>query len=399
MCSVHFFGLHYRLGEDLYDIIDLCYFGMAFSFLAIFFVENKETLIPKKNFLFSNAIIIFFIFLLISTFSGYYYHDQFPLLTLLAMRYFLYFLIFYILLLQGVQAEYLLRIVIIFATIYMIVFTLQLYLFPNAIVPLGHVDDFDRGFLRIRLEGVGFVTLSAFYSLNKFLENKKNKWHLAFYLLCFIFIYILGFRTLLATFLLSSLILVLVYNRKSLVKSFLSLTLGSVFVVIFMQFDSAREVIQEMMEMTNAQVELGEEYIRVLTFNFLFSEVNVNFGSLLFGNGRPFEGTSYGNLVLGIGAKEDGYISADLGLIGFLFNYGLLSLIAFLNIFRIAIFKQLPQHSIYLNVFFLYLVISSFTTSEIYRAGMFGVEMIGLYLITYVSYVTELEKEDGIENC
>ena len=43
-----------------------------------------------------------------------------------------------------------------------------------AIVPLGHTDEFDRGFLRLRLEGVGFITLTAFYSLNRFLKAVLN---------------------------------------------------------------------------------------------------------------------------------------------------------------------------------------------------------------------------------
>jgi hypothetical protein len=100
----------------------------------------------------------------------------------------------------------------------------------------------------------------------------------------------------------------------------------------------------------------------------------------------PFDGTSYGNYVLGIGARDDGFISADLGLLGFVFNYGILSLIAFINIYRIAIFSRLPKEHLYLNIFFFYLLISSVTTSESYRSGIFGVQMLALYLIAYIRF-------------
>jgi len=135
-----------------------------------------------------------------------------------------------------------------------------------------------------------------------------------------------------------------------------------------------------------SQVDLGEDYIRMLTFNFLFGEVNAGVGSIIFGNGMPVSGTEYGRLVLDVGANMLGFISADLGMVGFAFNFGLLSVLAFLNLFRIGIFKKLPKDSVYLNVFFIYLVISSVTTAEIYRAGMFVVEAVGFYLITCVCY-------------
>ena len=267
----------------------------------------------------------------------------------------------------------------------MIVFTLQLILFPTAIVPLGNADSFDRGFLRLRLEGVGFVTLMAFYSLNNFLINTKNKMQLAFYFLCFIFIFILGFRTLLLTFVVSSLLLIF-FGNKSVTKGLFIVVFAFISMLAVFQLEQVREFVFSMIEQTESQMDLGHEYIRFLTFDFLFNTVNVNFTSLFFGNGKPVEGTNYGDLVLERGAKDNGYISADLGLIGFAFDYGLLSLIAFLNILRIAIFKKLPKHSVYLNIFFFYLVISSITTAEIFRAGMFGVEMLGLYLITCVNH-------------
>lgn len=387
LCSVHFFGLYFRLGLGGLSVkfIDAFYLLITFFMVSKLFIKRHNVNIPTRYWLFSKPIFFLFFCLFISAFSGFYFHDQSPFLTLLAMRYFCYFLIFYTLILLKIEKETVLRVIFIFAILYMIIFTLQLILFPTAIVPLGHADSFERGFLRLRLEGVGFVTLVAFYSLNNFLINKKNKLQLAFYLLCFVFIFILGFRTLLLTFVVSSLLLCFIYIKTTIMRLFL-VVFAFVFMVIILQTELFSEFVFAMIDKTNAQIDEGDDYIRFLTFNFLFNTVNVNFASLFFGNGFPVEGTNYGELVIGKGSRENGYIAADLGLIGFVFNYGLLSLIAFLNIFRIAIFKKLPKHSVYLNIFFFYLVISSITTAEIFRAGMFGVEMLGLYLITCVNH-------------
>jgi hypothetical protein len=351
--------------------------------LGKYITGRTDSFLPKNELVFAKPIIFFAGALVVSSLSGYYYHEQNPLLTLLAMRYFLYFLVFFCLIVLSVSKEYLIKVIVVFAFIYMFVFTLQLILFPTAIVPLGHTDKFDRGFLRLRLEGVGFITLTAFYALNTFLITKR-KVFIALYLLCFIFVFILGFRTLLATFLLSSFLLAFFFERH-LFKRFLSVIYTLLIILIFIQFEIVQNFIIAMVDKTNEQVGQGDEYIRLMTFDFLFNKVNVNLGSLFFGNGMPFDGTSYGNLVLGYGARDNGFIAGDLGLIGLVFNYGILSILAFLNIYRIAIFKKLPREYLYLNIFFFYLVISSITSGEIFRAGIFGVQMIGLYLIVLIS--------------
>jgi hypothetical protein len=384
LCSVHVFGLYYRLSGYLYDLIDLIYFSIAFVFLIKFLNSKKSYNIPRKELLFSKPILFFACALVLSSFSGLYYHGQNPILTLLASRYFLYFIVYFILVMMGVKKERLIKLIILLAIGYMIVFSLQLLLFPTEIVPLGRTDQFDRGFLRLRLEGVGFVTLSGFYCLNQFLVDKTKLKHLLFFLLCFFFIFILGFRTLLATFLISSVVLVF-FLEKSIIRRITSLSFVVVVALVLSQLAAVQEYIAAMNEYTDQQINMGESYIRLLTYDFLFNKVNAGWGSLIFGNGRAFEGTQYGSLVLGYGAKN-GYIAADLGLIGFSFYYGITSTLAFIYIFAKAIFKRLPKDSIYLNVYFLYLIISSFTTAEIFRAGIFGAEMVGLYLVTYFAY-------------
>lgn len=386
LCGVHVFGLYHKLSSHLYDLMDFYFLIVAFFLVMIkYFTDKKSYDIPRVHIEFSKPLWILFFCLFLSSLSGYFYHEQSPFLTLLAMRYFAYFLVYYLLVMLRVKDEDIIKLVLVFAAFYMLVYSLQLLFYPMAIVPLGHVESFDRGVLRLRIEGVGFLTLAGFYCLNVFLVNKKKFVHFTFYILCFVFVYLLGFRTLLATYLLSSILLVSIYTG-SLIKNVVFLSLLVLLGYVGYQVGGVNMYFSNMLDLTLSQVDKGDEYIRILTFKFLFEEVNRGVGSIIFGNGMPFSGTEYGNLVLGIGADKLGYISADLGLLGFVFNYGLLSLLAFLNVFRMAIFKDLPKNSVYLNVFFFYLLISSITTAEIFRAGMFVVEAVGLYLVTRVSY-------------
>lgn len=378
----------------MYDLIDFMYYVVLIILIIshVLFDCNNYKISIEHSFFFK-PIIFLFISLVISSISGYAYHNQNPLLALLAMRYFSYFFIYYILVRYGVKKDDVIKTVIIGAFIYMLVFALQVYLYPKQIVPFDTSTGFSRGFLRLRLEGVGFVTLTAFYSLNRFLLKKKDKTYLLLFFICFIYIFILGFRTLLVSFMFSSLLLVF-FNSDSFARILSILTLIGVFLLILWQVEVFRDFVLNSIIQTDDQVSEGDEYIRLKAFQFLFEKVNVDFGSLFFGNGHPFEGTKYGNLVLVEGAKKNGFISADLGLLGFVFNYGILSVIAFLNIFRVAIFKRNTKESFYIKVFFIYLIMSSITTAEIFRAGMFGVEVVALYLYSIISYNNKIKEHD-----
>ena len=399
LCSVHFFGLHFLLGSYANDLIDFTYFIiLGVLLLANYLFSSKNYKYPKKHRLFIKPIIFLFIALFISAIFGYVFHDQPLYRTILGMRYFSYFLMFFIFLSFGIKKEHLIKIIITGAFLYIIVFTLQLFLYPKQIVPFGPELDFDRGFLRIRLEGVGFITLTAFYSLNRFLVTKKSKKYLLLYFICFFYVFILGFRTLLVTFVLASALLVILNNGIRLVKNLKVLIPLSIGIIFLFQLTVVQDFLFDAIERTESQLDMGDEYIRFFTYDFLFNTVNVNYWTLFFGNGFPVEGSDYGNLVLIKGAKENGLISADLGLIGFVFNYGILSLLFFLNIFRVAIVKKVSKDSIYLKVFFIYLIISSITTAEIFRAGMFGVQMIALYLVTIASFDLKLKEYNEKHN-
>ncbi len=383
LCSIHFYGLYHLFSDSIYDIIDLAFYVIALLIVLNSFFGNIAFKIKPKDWIFRKNILYIFLFLGISSISCFLYHGQFPLLTLLASRFFVFLSLYFLLLALNVRKEFLIQIIYIFAFIYMAVFTLQLILFPFELVPLGRIEGFDRGFLRIRVEGVGFITLGGLMSLNSFLVKRTGK-YLLFFFLCLLFVLLLGFRTLLATYLITCFFMIISFDR-SIKNRIIKLVLFSIFVIALLQIPIVIDFIEAASLKTTEELASSDKNIRIRTFEFLFYQVNPSIVTILFGNGMAFGGTDYGRLILTYGVEINGFISADIGLLGFAFNFGLFTLISFISVLWLAFRLRINSRYYYLKFFPFYLFISSFTTSESYRAGMFGVICICLLIITIVN--------------
>lgn len=373
-CSVHLFGLYYRLGEVYYFILD----GIGFSiiFLEIFLRKNSIT---HKSHLFEKPLILLYIALFISTISCYYFHGQNIIPTIIAMRYFLYLSIYFLLIQLNIEKNWIESFIIIGSILYIIVFLTQVLVYPIEIVDIGRIDEFNRGLLRFRIEGAGFLMLAGLLSLNRVFVNKKWIFSI-FYILCMIGIFMLGFRTLLATAIFSSFILLIRISNKPF-----TLLLNSIFIAIILSglyyVPIVNSYIKEVVEVTNNESDMSDDYIRYLTFDFYYHDVNKNNYTLILGNGFPQEDSEYGKYVQGEGVEDNGYIFQDIGLVGFGIIYGVITLIVYLYLSIKAIFTKTKREDVYLSCYFIYLITSSFTTTEIYRAGIFGVISLALYLI------------------
>ncbi|WP_025761929.1 hypothetical protein [Dyadobacter tibetensis] len=373
LCSVHLFGLYFRVGESVYFILDALALVLIFRDL----ISHNYSSTKKRSS--STLLQLFFVAILLSAVSCWLYHDQNIVATIIAMRYFFYLLVYFQLHKLRIHKEFLEQLIFILAMVYMTVFLTQFLLYPYKIVNYGSIEGFDRGLLRFRIEGAGFLMLSTLLALNRFILTRKTK-YIIFYAVGFLFLFLLGFRTLLISGVIASYVLVirLTANPFKIIRNtcIIGLLLGCIYLL-----PSFQDYIDSMTEQTKNQYVDGQDYIRVRTFNFFSDKVNVDIGSLIFGNGFPQEDSRYGNLVLNIGAKLNGYIFADLGIIGFAFIYGIFALILFISIFIKAIFTKTSQDTFYLSSYFLYILIASLTTVELYRNGMFGIEAMVLYLI------------------
>lgn len=379
LCSVHFFGLYHVASDRLYDLIDLVYYILiGLVFLGLFY-SGAKLAVSKQEKVGLLLLFLFFFSLFISVLSCYFYHGQAMHLTIVAMRGFSYFLVFPLLLVLRPTLQTIERIIVVGFIIYALVFLLQVFLFPIEIVPLGRIEGLDRGLLRVRVEGVGFATLGGLIGLFKYFKYGEVKWAVI-YIISLVMVFMLGFRTLLFTYFLASFLLVLLSSDVARARKILVVFSAVIFSLVLYFSGVLDRYIEAVSDRTIEQIELGDDYIRIQTFRFLFDEVSTA-GALLFGNGMASEHSLYGDLVLRQGVDMYGYISADLGLLGFLFHYGFFGLLAFLAIYLYGLFCKGWGESTPYKIFFIYLIVSSFTTAEIFRAGMYGIQMMALYFI------------------
>jgi len=236
----------------------------------------------------------------------------------------------------------------------------------------------DRGTIRLRIEGNGFLLLAYFLLLNRFLLNRRLI-NLLLPLAFFVILLMGGFRTLTLVVLFLSVLLYIKLVRFSFT-DFAILTLLVLLFIGLFQFQGTSNILEGMITSSKSDLKQGSEYIRLVELNYFFNEFPENNSIYILGSGMPGGIGSYSRYMDYI-AQQYGYFWVDLGILGFYIIIGIIALLGLLWYTIKAIFIKLKQNNLYLNFYFAYLLIVSFTTMEIYRQGIFAVEAIVLYLI------------------
>ncbi len=366
LSSIYFWGFAFipQRFHYLSDAIALLIMGIIA--IRTFSVERMK---------FKYAIILFMIGIITNIFAAYINHGQNLRDTFIAFGSF-YFIIFYFTLhyLQ-LNRKYLENIIIIFAVLYSIFYIIQYNLYPIELFGGGFRD---RGTIRLRIPGSGFLMLAYFLSLNRYFINQKpiNIFFLGFF---FVILIIGGFRTLTLG---AVLVTGLMFFKMVRYSPNIHLTIILAFIILLgiSRSRTTSSIIKNMVLTTQSQQEEGSDYIRLQQYEFFFKEYPEDKSYYIFGGGFP-AGDGYYNQKMQFFTNDYGFYWVDLGLIGFYIVIGAIALTGILWYTIKAITINLPLDSIYLKFYFIYLLLVSFTTMEIYRAGVFGVEAIVLYLI------------------
>ena len=367
LCSIHFWKLLF-LSEQFFKFTDL----VSLIFLGLSFINTSA----KSGLRFKGAIILFMTGIILNILSANINNSQAILDTTLNFGPFYFILIYFFLHEQQFNREELEKVIIVFAFLYAIFYLIQSNIFPTKL--FNGAMYFDRGTLRIRIEGSGFLMLAYFLFLNRYLIKRKPI-HVALAMFFFIILLKGGFRTLTAAAILLSGIVFLKLVKYSITNYFLVIIAVALFIGL-MQLDGPSQIINGMINASEEQKEEGDRYIRALQIQYFTREYPENFSYYIFGGGLPGGEGSYA-MNMRLIETLYGFFWVDLGLIGFYFVIGLIALLGLAWYTIRAIFTGLPPSSFYLNVYFAYLLLTSFTTMEIFRPGVFVAEAIGLYLI------------------
>lgn len=326
---------------------------------------------------FKNAILLFVIGIFANVLAAYINLGQSPLKTILSFEYYYFILLYFLLHYFKFDRKFLENIIIVFAIIYSLIYILQAEVYPFYILK-SNVVRFDKGEFQFAILGHGFLMLAYFLLLNKYLLNRKLI-NILIAIGFFVVLLMSNYRTLIGGGVLLT-VFMLIKIVKFNAKDFAILFFVILLFVGLSQFSGVTHVFDESITYTKQNLAEGKNYVRMVQMDFFFKKYPANLSYFILGGGKP-SGENLYHFNPEIIRMNYNIIWVDIGLLGFYMVIGGIALSGLLWYTIKAIFIKLPKDKLYLNFYFLYLLIVSFTNEEIYRDGIFAVHAIGLYLI------------------
>ncbi len=345
---------------------------------------------PKlsKKSTFRNIIILILLGLVASMISSQVFRGQSFIDSLKASTFYFNILFYFILLKQAPSITQVEKGIRILTILFIGAYLLQYLIYPTIL--FSGADREFSGDVRIRLAGQGIVSLGYFYFVNSFLTNAKNKWFNLFFAIASLgVIFLMGFRTMLAGIFFFTLVMVIQvygFSRKLLFQSIFILILG----VMLFQIPVFNQVLTTMEERQKTDNFSNSDYVRVLQWQYYTTSHFKSPVEFFFGSGSPFRpesatgsgGSAYGKYMENLVDAKLNWV--DLGFISTSWVVGILTVVFMITMGIIVLRKRLTVQYKYLHMWYLYLIVISFTTIEYVRPGNFEVHAIALYAIVAI---------------
>ena len=330
----------------------------------------------KMNFLGSKLFVFYFAFAMLNIFTCYFFRGQRPEVSLAAWSTLL--LVFYYLVFRTwnfsvrVWEEVVEYMFIILLILYVLKYTFMDWEF----LQLDTSDEYLKKETRVRIYSDAFLELGYLYCLNKYLVFKRPK-YLIMAILGFFFIFLQGFRMLIAMGVIVSLLMVLRVYKKSL--SSLSIATISIisFIVLALQLPIVQNKIDELTHRNETQNFQNEDYSRLYDIQFTYSSFFIDKAEMIFGAGMTYfydlkkprknveyfsEYSRYRTRL----ATEFHYYPVDLGFWGLSWEAGIPFTIIAILLFLYLLKVKVPNDYYYLSLYGLYMVMSGITHAQGY---------------------------------
>lgn len=341
-----FQGYHYIVA---YGLISFLYFA-------------KENVFPYKK-----IIYWYLFFLLLSCVYSQIYNGQFLFKTIGFSGSYLGILFTFFLLHQKLSSKQLLDCLLFLSLLYCIGYIVQWVVYPFPIFEVANNEGKNLDYYRIRIPGSLCAYVLYFYGLNRYLQYKKMK-YIAYSILSFIPIVIMGFRTLTVLSLVFTVILI-GFVKRNVLKS-----VGFLFVVGIMalgvsQLDIVQDKVLEMQDRQESdQTFDNPDYIRWIEYSYFTETFFVKPGEQFFGGGVPAGTTSYAKAIET--AEGNALYWVDLGMIGLTWIIGIPAVILLIVIYLWCAKRCKSPDIQFVRFTLLLLVIGSLvTTMELFRYG------------------------------
>ena len=337
---------------------------MVVSFMGLLFQKGI-----KKHPL--DALVLMYTFsIIISTFMANLYWEQSFYDSVKEYRFFYIFFIYFILIFFNVSPDRIERIIILFFFISLAIFLIDFITFPDPIFSWRNEER--RNGITIFFFGQGFTFLGGFYFLNRFF-CKKNLFHLMFFLLSFVCLFMLTQSRM------NLLALVLGFfftflNSDFKKKYIITVILGIAGIIFYASSDMFKGIKEDSEE----QAKFYKEDVRLSAHKYFLTELQGGVPTMLLGNGLPSSGSNLS--IASVKGHTMGYWEADVGLTAIFSYFGLLGVIIWV-LFFYNVFKMPNTHnSIYLKSYFITLLTTAFVALSIFDPGYMPATILVLYL-------------------
>jgi hypothetical protein len=375
LCSLMFFRL-LAIGESgikgvqvlgVLAILGVIYFQLFF---------DKSARLKKH---FTWEVIILLVAVLFSMITPWREYGQSIKTTLIAQRQ-LYFVLFYFMLhLVKPSHKEVQQIFVVVGILYGICSLLQYFAYPTMIFDVR--ASIDRGTIRIFFPGNIFAVVTFLLALHFFFQQYKAKYILIMMFIASVFI-LQGTRQTLASVAFASFLFIL-FNQKIKSKLLIMVLVGFSLIPLYFAFES---IFSEMLNVTESQSERFEDNVRVRAATFFLTYFKHDTWGYILGSGMDSQKNIYGLLVDSY--KENlGFYIEDIGIVGEFVRYGVLFVLAQVLIIIKVFRSRIPNHLLYIKVYFAILILTLFT-----GAGYFTFSFTGIALLLYQIDLAKTEK-------
>ncbi|MES2545930.1 MAG: hypothetical protein V4548_13680 [Bacteroidota bacterium] len=270
--------------------------------------------------------------------------------------------------------------VLLLTFIFCFAYLIQYYVYPTIIFSGAKDKDLFEDGLRIRLAGQGLSSLAYFYALTNLLKGEKKIINIILLLSSFSVIFLMGFRTMSLFIIFLTLITFIKFKGFNLKLLFYSIATIAVLSLVS-QNKVVSDKLDSMSERQKTENLGNSDYIRITQFTYFTQNHFKNIGEYIIGSGVPVmgvESSAYGRKMQKL--QREGINWVDWGLMSLSWIIGIPAvLVMIFYSFKIILLK-LPLNYFYIKIWFVYLLVSSFTTMEFYRPGNFIVQAILIFI-------------------
>lgn len=375
-------------------LIFLCFFGLLgfrslaylkwlyYPLLIISVIRFKY----RKTLLFDKLLVAFLLCLVINCSNSLIQNDE-TFISYMDGESCIIFPVFfyYVFMKTRMKIDNLEFVLMVLCFLFCIAYIIQFVVFPKVLFQGAMVDGLDVE-LRFRLTGQCLGTISFLMGINKLFIEYSLK-YLGLVLCGLIVTLIVGFRSQMLALVIVTFFMFVRVNGIKLKAYGKYIILGSLFFAAFLQIPVVKSKIQEMIERNEKANFDNQDYIRIVTYDYYTELIQEHPSAYLMGLGLPGSNSKFQKQIDALKHKN-GIVWADWGIIGLSWMLGVPGTLILIVICIYTLFIKVPKQYYYISFSFLFLLLGSIMTREIYRVGAFFVQAYLLMLLNkiYLKY-------------